>query len=423
MNSPMDCKGRLQFINTILRHIALYYPTFVSLEDVTHLRRESQKLSVEAGGSDETLGSPSGSSTTLKGEEDAPKKVTVFLNPLLSDDFAQNSIHSLDYGSHRLGDTPTLVVLTALFHRRLRLMSVDLSGNGLSNRSGKLIGRFLSNTANLQELILSENNLGEEGGTSLCRSIETYGLALRFLDLSRLGLGEKSMIALGQSLSSSCHNLEKLCLLYNRISGIGAKALADGLSRTRMLKKLYLSGNPLGSEGFQHIVRAVFPDAPSRRASDERTRHSLIELDELRAAFCLIDDGGASAIAHSLGFNTSLRLLDLSMNAISSRGGEMIFAALLKHPSIRSLDFFGNTALSQNHCWNNILKLVNQSQSLRHLNMYNTGMKAHSIRLLLKAFEKNTKLRLVHVGPARDPKIFKEFMRLFSDRYTKQQED
>jgi hypothetical protein len=353
----MNSKERLLFINTILRHIALYYPTFVSLEDVVRLRRESQKLSAEAEGSDETIGSPSGAdgaSSTAPREE--PKTVTIFLNPLLSEEFAQSSIHSLDFRHQRLGDAPTLVVLTALFHRRLRLKSVDLSGNGLSTRSGKLLGRFLSNTSNLQTLFLSENNLGEEGGTSLCRSIETYGLALRFLDLSRLGLGEKSMIALGQSLSSSCHNLENLCLLYNRIGGIGAKALADGLSRTKMLKKLYLSGNPLGNEGFQHIVRAVFPDVLPRRA-DATCHHSSIKLDELRAAFCLIDDGGASSLARSLGFNASLRVLDLSMNAITSRGGEMIFTSLLKHPSIKSVDFFGNTRLGQNHCWSHIVNV------------------------------------------------------------------
>jgi hypothetical protein len=45
------------------------------------------------------------------------------------------------------------------------------------------------------------------------------------------------------------------------------------------------------------------------------------------------------------------------------------------------------------------LQLMNQSVSLRLLNVYNTGMRTHSIRQLLKAYEKNKKIRLVHAGP------------------------
>lgn len=171
------------------------------------------------------------------------------------------------------------------------LQHLDLSGNRLQPAALESLCRrpvVGGHCTGLHDLLLADNEVGEQGATALAAAISTGGLSsLAHLDLSG-----------------------------NRIRGGGMKALADAwtaqpLQHARRLRTLSLAGNELGDGGAAQLARL----------------------------FERVGDGGVVLLS-------GLQVLDLSSNGMGGVGLQALFTAALQagqRLQLRDLD------LSHNH--------------------------------------------------------------------------
>ena len=148
---------------------------------------------------------------------------------------------------------------------------LDLSGEGLCDEDLAALTDIL---ACIKELDLSYNDIGDHGAMTLA-GIGT----IEFLDL---------------------HNgLRGYDSYENHITATGAKALAE-----TGLKKLNLSGNPIGNQGIEFL------------ASNKT-------ITELRVSDCDISDQGSSTLFK---VNSTITKVDLSTNALQDNGVKTLAA-------------------------------------------------------------------------------------------------
>lgn len=113
-------------------------------------------------------------------------------------------------------------------------------------------------------------------------------------------LGISDTVSLGAALPHTS-TLQVLDLRRNRISGVGARAIAQGASRCPSLKTIILQQNPtIGPAGIQAFAEFISPALESLNMRDTG-----------------IADQGMPHVATLLRFTPSLQVLDLSWNRVS----------------------------------------------------------------------------------------------------------
>jgi hypothetical protein len=96
----------------------------------------------------------------------------------------------------------------------------------------------------------------------------------------------------------------------------------------KTLTKLFLSGNPIGSEGATIVADAL-------------RRNAIQKLKQLYLGWCHIDDDGFVALVSALEQNSSIQILNLRGNMFGERG----FSALAESlPDIKGLQEIGFSA-------------------------------------------------------------------------------
>ena len=122
-----------------------------------------------------------------------------------------------------------------LLNPDLNLRKLDLSDNSIH----KLMGRLLRVQAQLEELRLADNLLGDNLNP-IFSSNEFHGMKqLKLLDLSRNGLR-----SLEEGIFKGCESLEQLYLDGNNLTTVPTMSL-KGLGSIRVLS---LSGNNIGTQ-------------------------------------------------------------------------------------------------------------------------------------------------------------------------------
>jgi Ran GTPase-activating protein (RanGAP) involved in mRNA processing and transport len=129
----------------------------------------------------------------------------------------------------------------------------------------------LCQNANLTELKLAYNNLGDVGVTILAGGIATHA-TLTLLDLGFNNVGDDGICALMNGLHQRHQKqqqqqqkyrgtLQTLYLAGNLVGEDGAIAIADCIrhGNTR-LQKLYMTGNRIGGEGVKAITEAILEE-------------------------------------------------------------------------------------------------------------------------------------------------------------------
>merc|ERR1719197_869041 len=111
----------------------------------------------------------------------------------------------------------------------------------------------------LAEIYLGKQHIRDEGASILVNSL-LENKTLRVLDLRCNEIGAEGAVSLGVLLRNDCQ-LQRLNLAGNRIgekgNKAGARALADALTRNRMLSHLDLNHNSLSGEALLFLAEAV----------------------------------------------------------------------------------------------------------------------------------------------------------------------
>ncbi|XP_036070435.1 NACHT, LRR and PYD domains-containing protein 12-like isoform X2 [Oryzias melastigma] len=244
----------------------------------------------------------------------------------------------LDLSENNLQDSGFLHLRVFLESPDCRLQTLRLEKCSLSEISCEVLGSVLrSNPSNLMEIDLSENNLLDSGFLHLRDFLNSPERKLRILRLKNCSLSKISCKALGTALKSNSYNLTELDLSQNNLldsgflhlrgflessncrlqtlrlkncslSEISWENLGSALkSNPSNLTDLDLSGNNLQDSGFLHL--RGFLESPDCR------------LQTLRLEKCSFSGISCEVLGSALTSNPyNLKELDLSMNNLTDSG-------------------------------------------------------------------------------------------------------
>ncbi|XP_047433100.1 NACHT, LRR and PYD domains-containing protein 3-like [Mugil cephalus] len=217
-----------------------------------------------------------------------------------------------------------------------------LSGCKLSKRSCEALSSVLSSqSSNLTELDLSNNNLQDSGVEQLCTGLESPDCKLESLRLIRCSLSEMCCDSLGSALKSNPSHL----------------------------KHLDLSENSLKDSGVKHLCG--FLECPDCR------------LETLRLSYCSLSEISCDYLVSALKSNPShLKHLDLSQNNLQDSGVKQLLV-LVKSPDCRLETLrLSDCNLSKRSCEALSSVLSSQSSNLTELDLSNNNLEDSGVEQL-----------------------------------------
>uniref|UniRef100_A0A9L0REV2 Leucine rich repeat containing 74A n=1 Tax=Equus caballus TaxID=9796 RepID=A0A9L0REV2_HORSE len=208
---------------------------------------------------------------------------------------------------HGLGPRGTKAIAIALVSNTA-VMTLELEDNCIMAEGIVSLTQMLRENYYLQELNLSDNDLGLEGARIISEFLQRNTSSLSNLQLSALNVG-----------------LQSLDLSWNHFYTRGAVALCNGLRTNVTLKKLDVSMNGFGNEGATALGDVL------------RLNNSLAYLD---VSGNDISNEGVSKISRGLELNDSLKVLKLFLNPMSMDGAVLLILSIKRNPksSMEELD-------------------------------------------------------------------------------------
>ena len=211
----------------------------------------------------------------------------------LSNNVTWSNLRVLDLSNNDLG-----VEGADLIHKNstwANLHTLYLGGNSILNYRKGGVNLNWNNLVNLQELDLSNNEIGNDGVAKLSKNSWNQ---LHTLNLARVSIGEKGAIDLGKNMTWT--QLRVLNLYGNAIGVQGTAELRKNTTWTN-LQELNLSNNSLRNKG----------------AAELSQNTSWTNLQTLQLAGNSIEDEGAVMLIQNKTWR-NLQILDLKSNSISA---------------------------------------------------------------------------------------------------------
>jgi len=260
----------------------------------------------------------------------------------------------------------------------------------------------------IEALDLSENRLGVEGATILCRSLSGRSV-LSYLSLFSCGLTDAGCELVAHALSGEVldgSSLRKLNLQCNGLTDVSCVALAAMLQtpRGQALTTLYLGENHFGPCGMRILCEAIRTSpkfASLELAGNELTRKKPAEKEHPGGVDeCYADvSAGASAdasnniavareVALILGAGMHLEQLNLSGNALGDEGVQALAKAIEDSGAsciLRSLNLYDNCIGSIGSAM--LSRALGVNSSLRHLNLMHNPLGDEGAECIAAALE------------------------------------
>ncbi|KAL1249558.1 hypothetical protein QQF64_020563, partial [Cirrhinus molitorella] len=225
----------------------------------------------------------------------------------------------------------------------------DLSGCGLTEKSCLALALALSsNSTNLRELNLSDNNLEDSGQKHLSTGLKNPQCKLEILKLSRCLIREEGCAALASAMRLNPSHLRELDLNWNKPGDTGVKFLSDVLKDPQCkLEKVLLWDCNIGEEGCTALASALRSNPSHLRElnlnynkpgfSGIKQLAALLKdhhckLIKLMLDDCNIGEEDCAALISAIRSNPShLRELNLNYNEPGESGVKLL-STLLKDP-------------------------------------------------------------------------------------------
>lgn len=216
--------------------------------------------------------------------------------------------------------------------------------------------------------------------------------SIQTLDFSFADLGDNEIQKLVPHLKVN-QNIRKLNFRKNNITAAGAAALTEILTSNNRLKKIILSGNPLG-KGFNDIFQALQENAQLT---------SLIISDKWEPNG--IDDTHISALIEMVKLNETLKELNLCGNQFSNQGIQQLCQGLLMNNGLNIVNL-DSTSIGDEG-WLAIGEWISKTTSLQSLSIGNEIAKEDSITEagltgFLNAFKLNTSIKHLSISFKKD---------------------
>ena len=281
------------------------------------------------------------------------------------------SLVKLWLGGNQLGSSIVVVVNALKGISTLKELVLNDNKNRSENLAPALASVVTQNKF-IEKLLLSDNNLNDRGvieiSSSLCKSSR-----LKCINLQNNNITQDAAEALASVISSNT-GLEELHLGNNQLQ-LGVIKIAAA-HYSNILKQLWLRGNELYDKGASVILQSLL---------------NLSTLLILDLSFNHLSSESADSIAVVIGNNCSLQQLWLDGNNLLTRGVVIIASALRKLSSLRTLSLCSN-GITDNAA-EEISNVITSNVSLLDLLLGNNHLQATGICTIAVALRKLRMLR------------------------------
>lgn len=137
-------------------------------------------------------------------------------------------------GSQKIGDAGAAIVGAALAARDCAILSVNLDSCLIGCDGAVALAEGMKRNSTLEELVMLDNEVGDEGAAALAGALSSPGTSVRCLSLAGNRIGSLGGIALGSMLAAN-KSLQTVYLMGQEKKGggigdMGAAAWADGIA-------------------------------------------------------------------------------------------------------------------------------------------------------------------------------------------------
>ncbi|XP_057687833.1 uncharacterized protein LOC130904278 [Corythoichthys intestinalis] len=257
---------------------------------------------------------------------------------LLTDEETMKSFDLRKYDPSPLALEKLLVVVKA--SEKSVLFNCDLN-----KHSCHLLASLLSAPSNLRQLVLTLNNLSDEGVEILSKGLASPHCLLQVLVLDHCGITARGCVSLAGALKLHPSQLQEMRLSNNELSDEGVEILSKGLASPHcIIKVLELEHCSITKRGCVSLAEALKLnpshlqelDLSYNNLSDDgvdilskglASPHCILQV--LNLSNCNITKRGCISLAEALKFNRShLQELRLSHNDLSDEGVEILSKGL-----------------------------------------------------------------------------------------------
>ncbi|XP_077607390.1 protein NLRC5 [Crocuta crocuta] len=248
-------------------------------------------------------------------------------------------LEELDLSNNQLGEEDTQVLMRVL-EGKSQLKRLDLSHLPLGGSSLAMLTQGLSHRTLLQSLRLSSDSVGTRGGqeSNVCPA----------LSLSGNGIGPAGGARLAESLAL-CKHLEELMLGCNALGDSTALELAQGLPQH--LRALHLPSSRLGPKGALSLSQALdgCPYVEEISLAENSLARGFPQfckglplLRRIELVSCEIDDHTAKPLAASLLLCPALEEILLSWNLLGDEAAAELARVLPQMGRLKRMDLEKN---------------------------------------------------------------------------------
>lgn len=275
---------------------------------------------------------------------------------LLKSVAVSTSLKRLGLSHNKLGPDGA-ALLTKALERNTYLTVLDISMNEIGAAGAECMASVIANPCScLKNLQLYGNHLGPAGVRHIIRAME-QNKEIRTLNIGNNNGTDAVCEDIGEMLNANA-TLEDLDLRLNSISPEGIRELCKrGLVKNTTLRKLTLSGNPIGPVGGEEVSKALTSRGRSVFQCLDVSSCELgpiggiriagliacsISLKEIYLSDNNLDDDAAISIARSAAESISLSVIDLSLNNIGESGASCLVDTTQLNTHLVSLVLHGN---------------------------------------------------------------------------------
>ena len=240
----------------------------------------------------------------------------------------------VNLNSYQIGDSAAVAYtkgLVRMVQQGVKMEELDLSNNSLTHIAAKAIAQAMPLCPGLKVLNLSSNRIGYEGAGALAAALRVHPI-LEDLCLERNQLGDRSASVVLEAVAVH-PSLTKLDLsdnmLGDRPGNVFGAALSEFLQTNEMVEYLDLSYNRIGTN------RAAAEQLAEGVAVNSTVKQLDLSMNAMR-------DRGGCAIGSALRYNTGLVELNLKENSIGEKGAMVIADALKENKVLEQLTLDNN---------------------------------------------------------------------------------
>ncbi|XP_065919171.1 protein NLRC5-like isoform X2 [Dysidea avara] len=249
--------------------------------------------------------------------------------------------------SHKLSEDNEILLLALGLCNNKTLQKLDISDNIISDNGLAAICDSLEGNTSLQDLNISGTHLSYIEAKNVVEALQVSNV-LQKLNISNNNISDDGMLAITNWLKNTA-TLQVLNVSSNLITNTGTREFDDVKS---MLQNLDISSNTIGDDGMLAISRWLRNNTTLQVLNVSNNIITSAGTKELEIIYNVLQkldisnnrlsDDGALDISNCLNHNSSLSDLNISLNEITDEGAIQIAKAVKSNSSLLQLDISKN---------------------------------------------------------------------------------